>query len=124
MAVDILDVSEKTLAMVKVYAPKMGITLPLDDESIHKIYKNFYGQEVSYAMEAEEIKNKGREWEQTENISNMFANAADELADFANRDNPDYKLLSQRINEIVLDPSDDWPEYHQWYTKEGTPTDF
>ena len=110
--------------MIKVYAPKMGIALPLDEESLYRIYNNFFGQEVSYAKEAEEIKNNGGPWESIEDIANRFANAADELSEFADRDAPDYALLSQLVDECILDSVEEYPEYHQWYTEDGKPTDF
>ena len=66
-------ISGQTLQLVKAYAPAMGVELPADEESVSRICQNFYGQEVSYAMEAEEIRNRGGEWETAENISSMFA---------------------------------------------------
>ena len=121
---DLLKISNQTLKLVKIYAPDMGISFPVDEGSLYRIYNNFYGEEVSFAMEAEEIKGLGGEWESIENISNMFANAADELSAFDESDNPDYEQLSKQIEEIVLDPNEEYPPYRQWYTKDGKTTDF
>ena len=100
-----------TLKLVKRYAPRMGITFPLTGESLYMIYDNFYQQEVSYAMEAEEVKQKKGDWMIIEEKSNIFAKAADELADFDEKDDPDYRLLSEMICEITIDPDDVIPEY-------------
>ncbi len=119
-----LKVSPQTLKLVKHYAPLMGVALPLDEESFYRIYQNFYGQEVSYAMEAEEVKNRRGEWMPIERISCMFADAADELSRLDEEDDLDYGLLSRLIEEAALDPEEDYPEYHQWYAKDGSPVDF
>ena len=62
----------------------MGVALPLDEESFFRIYQIFYGQEVGYSMEAEEVKNRRGEWMPIEKISCMFADADG---------NPDLSLL-------------------------------
>ena len=102
----------------------MGVKLPVDEESVSRICQNFYGQEVSYAMEAEEIRNRGGEWETAENISSMFARAADELSDLAEGKDPNYGLLSRLIEETAIDPGKHFPEYRQWYDKNGRPVGY
>jgi hypothetical protein len=121
---DSLKVSPQTLKLVKHYAPLMGVALPLDEESFFRIYQNFYGQEVSYAMEAEEVKNRRGEWMPIERISCMFADAADELSLLDEDDDLDYGLLSRLIEEVGFDSEESYPEYRQWYNEDGSPTDF
>ena len=106
-----LGISEMTLKLVKLYAPKMGVSLPLDNESLYTIYDNFYRQEVSYAMEAEEVKQQKGDWMPIEQKSNIFADAADELSNFDEGDNPDYKLLTEMVCKVTISPDDLIPEY-------------
>ena len=107
---DIPDVSPETLKLVKRYIPDMGISLPLNGETLCIIYKTFYGQEVSFAMEAEEIKKQNGDWESAEELSCMFAEAADELSDFDEDEDPDYDLLSEMIDKVVIEPDDVFPK--------------
>ncbi len=109
---------------MKAYAPVMGISLPLDEEDLFRISQNFYGQEVSYTMWADELREHGDEWESIEGISNMFADAATELSDLEDDDNFDYALLSELVEKVESCPGGDYPEYHQWYSKDGKPVDF
>ena len=122
--VDSLKISQRTLELVKFYAPKMGVALPLDEESFYSICRNFYGQEVSYAMEAEEVKNRGGEWMPIESVSSMFAATADELSALDEGADLDYGALSRLIEDVALNSDDCYPEYRQWYTKDGVPTDY
>jgi hypothetical protein len=46
-----------------------------------------------------------------EEKSSIFAKAADELSDFDESDNPDYRLLSKMINEVAIGPDDAIPEF-------------
>ena len=121
---NLLKISHQTLKLVKIYASEMGISFPIDEESLCRIYNNFYGQEVSFAMEAEEIKGLGGEWTSIESISNMFAEAADELSEFDESDNPDYELLSKQIEKVIIGPEEEYPPYRQWHSKDGKATDF
>ena len=106
-----LGISTMTLKLVKLYAPKMGVSLPLDHESLYTIYHNFYRQEVSYAMEAEEVKQQKGDWMTIEEKSNIFANAADELSNFDEEDKPDYGLLTEMVCEVKIGSDDVIPEY-------------
>ncbi len=108
---NILGISEMTLKLVKLYALKMDISLPLNSDSLCTIYDDFYGQEVNYAMEAEEAKQQKGEWMAIEDKSSIFAKAADELSDFDESDNPDYRLLSKMINEVTIGPDGAIPEF-------------
>ncbi len=102
----------------------MGISLPLVEETLTRIYNNLYGQEVAYDMDVDELKKRGEEWDSVEKISYMFRYAADELAEFSERDNPDYSLLSELIENVESCPEGDYPKYQQWYDGNGKPVDF
>jgi len=88
----------------------MGISLPLDEASLLRINQSFFAQEGSYAMEAEDLKNRGEEWERAEGISNIFADAVDEISSFADGKDPDYVLLSELVENTAECPNGDYPD--------------
>lgn len=101
----------------------MGISLLLEEETLYRIYQEFYDHEATYAMEADDLMRSGGEWEPIENIAGLFAGAADELFDFEEKDDPDYALLSELVEKAESCPEGDYPRFFKSYSEDGKPAD-